>query len=749
MQAVAGVDCYCCGRVLGSNPDCGKDSTSQALKKRPPCLWAHTDPTIVATCVRKMKENKGAELQQQQGNFSQRLKLSKSGDSTVRPSKVIPVLPNGTQVYVVGDIGKGCRGVVAHFNAQTCMYTVKFQVPWVNMNSSGADAPIRQADVFEYIDDPGLFPVGSLPHDASVRCGNGVTGIIQGVVCNHLKVPLSYDVGPNATGHNFFTADKVHLVQRDHGLSGDFTARMAQVGQMLMGFIAPNAPSQAPPHATATVVAAACAAVGTSTSPSAVHTKMPSSGSPHAPTAAPRAVGASASSTAPLAAVGPTPRPPSGVPVPGKPSSAVPKGAGATTRPPPVPTARVMLGSDEGSASSSSDSDMGSNMGSSSSALRCSDGEAPDAAAAESHRPVQPAETTHKRSKGLITSTAPRKPPTSGRKASSPAPRKTHGGDSDDAPLRKRAQKFNHDHEDEETLTCFMQIARNVPWLHSRPGQKAIWKQHLHALWEKDHALELRGHKDGVKTFAAWASNICKTRRTSRLIDMRKSGVGTFEMDVVDDVVHRWEEKVLGDEKLAASQQQRAAIMREVMTSTSQSVSDLGAKIERDRKKRYAVKRKQRGEGDDEAQSPSGGAFRTPQSASKSVHSSPSENARASLLQQLNTMTSNDAAQSQKDAALVASLVQGVVAAVPASTSAGAGPATGMLANELLLLQNFLQAEDSSLCAWAPAILAALGVTEGSHFQELTAADILSAAGVPQLQKKRLLAVATRYGLSS
>ena len=217
-------------------------------------------------------------------------------------------------------------------------------------------------------------------------------------------------------------------------------------------------------------------------------------------------------------------------------------------------------------------------------------------------------------------------------------------------------------------------------------------------------------------------------------------------MDVVDDVIHRWEDKVLGDQKLAASQQERASIMREAMTMTAQEVGILGEKIEQDRKRRYAVTKRNRSkEGDEEGKSPSGSALQTPPSTSKSVRSSPGDTARANL----NAITATDAAQAQKDAALVASLVQGVMAAVPASTSAVAGPAAGMFANEHLLLHNFLQEEDSSLCAWAPAIHAALGVTEGSHFKELTAGDIMSAAGVPLLQRKRLLAVATRHGISS
>ena len=91
----------------------------------------------------------------------------------------------------------------------------------------------------------------------------------------------------------------------------------------------------------------------------------------------------------------------------------------------------------------------------------------------------------------------------------------------------------------------------------------------MQALQSEGHALDLEGHKDAVKTFSSWAAHICKTRRTHRLAEMRKSGVATFEHDTVDDVAYRWEVKMCGDAADTQLNQQRAALFRDVATSSA------------------------------------------------------------------------------------------------------------------------------------------------------------------------------------
>jgi hypothetical protein len=293
---------------------------------------------------------------------------------------------------------------------------------------------------------------------------------------------------------------------------------------------------------------------------------------------------------------------------------------------------------------------------------------------------------------------------------------------------RKRAAKFNLEHDDKQTLVIFQQLQTNIPWLHSRRSQKMFWKFHLEELQKEGYALELAGHKDAVKTFAAWAAHICKTRRQVRLVELRKSGVATIKNDVVDDVSYRWEMKVCGDTEESELNQQRALLFRDVATSTAVNLSSMAAKIEESRRKRYSTKR----------------TSATPtKSGTPSTNSSPQDNAKTTLLRQLTDLTKQAEDQQEKDAQVVTQLVNGLAAqfghGVPSQPSDMSG--------ELHLLCNFLQLEDSSLVKWAPQIHAALGITEAAHFNELTKDDIMNAITIPVLQRKRLVAVGSRYRL--
>jgi hypothetical protein len=303
------------------------------------------------------------------------------------------------------------------------------------------------------------------------------------------------------------------------------------------------------------------------------------------------------------------------------------------------------------------------------------------------------------------------------------------------AKIRKRAAKFNLLHDDDETLVIFHQVQSNIPWLHSRTSQKTIWDYHLKELWKEEHATELRGHKDAVKTFSAWAQNICKTRRVSRLAEGRKSGFASFVPDVVDDVAHRWEMKVCGDAEDTEMNQQRAILFRDIATTTAVDLHKTAAKIESVRRQRYSTGK---GKG--------GGAVKTPTKGtpSSSNSGSPQENAKVSLLRTLNDMTKHTAEQEEKDAALVSQVVSGMAA----QFAQGGSSQPSDMSGELLLLRNFLQSEDSSLVNWAPQIHAALGITEGAHFKELSEEDITQATGIPLLQRKRLIAVAKRFFIS-
>ena len=304
----------------------------------------------------------------------------------------------------------------------------------------------------------------------------------------------------------------------------------------------------------------------------------------------------------------------------------------------------------------------------------------------------------------------------------------------------QRAAKFNFKHDDAETHTIFMQLATNVPWAHSHRGQKQIWKLHLTALQDEGHATELMGHKDAVKTFMAWAAAICKARRTWRLAQAKKSGFAHDNNDAVDDVAQKWEEKVCGEAALTVNNQERAVLMRDMMTSTGKGNAEKAANIEKLRKKRYATPASQAA-GQEADPKPT----TTPPSkiSKRSVSQSPTE-ARQILMQGITSMTQGTA---ETDAAFVSDIVSRVVLGL-APAQAPPQPAVQSHAGDLHLLQLLLQQEDSSLVSWAPQIFEALGISDTAHFSELSVADILLAAGIPSMQKRRLINVGRRFGLN-
>ena len=93
--------------------------------------------------------------------------------------------------------------------------------------------------------------------------------------------------------------------------------------------------------------------------------------------------------------------------------------------------------------------------------------------------------------------------------------------------------------------------------------------------------------------------------------------------------------------------------------------------------------------------------------------------------------------------------MQTIVTSLAAATHQPPTAPLAVHAAEVALLQKFLADEDSSLAGHAHVIYAALGVTSGADFKELTEADILSDQRIPMLHRKRLLVVAKRNGLDT
>ena len=661
MQRVSGVRCYCCGEELGSNPRCGDRATTSALRKRPPCLWAHADPIIVQRCTRQAG-----------------LKEAKEGHI---------MIPNGTQVFIPPFIGgHGLRGVVVGWSAGFKQYTIQF-----DGRSTVGSVPVGM--VLRYIDklNISLYPSNALPFDSSVRCfldeklrsGNGnietVCGIIQGVAVDDSNHPIYYDVGRNMTPKQFFLAADVSVVAPEGSVKvaeASSQAPAPEVQQIHEVQLIDSSSSSsdferkpavkrpAQPKKVATKKTVAPSMKAAAPPPAASETTAPRDAAGDAPTAPPPAAAAA--------------KPPKVVSAS---ETTAPRDAAGDAPTAPPPAARKTLAHSFLQTPASSSSEEGSS-------------------------------SDHSDSDG--SQAAPKRTATVTKSGSG----------------RKRAVKFNFDHDDDETLVIFRQLATNIPWLHTRRSQKVIWKHHLEQLQNEGHALELAGHKDAIKTFSSWAAHICKTRRTSRLAQMRKSGAATFEHDAVDDVGYRWEMKVCGDGEDSQLNQQRAHLMRDVATATAVSLEAAAAKIEAARSKRYSTK-----------------ANVTPsKSATPVSNASPVDNARTVILRQLTDLTKQSAEQEEKDARLVTQIVAGMAAQFGQAPAPSSEPSDGT-SGDVLLLSNFLRVQDSSLVTWAPRIYAALGITEGAHFKELTEHDINTAAGLPVLQRKRLLAVGKRFDL--
>lgn len=703
MQRFEGVICYCCGEVLGSNDRCGDRAITSASVKRPPCLWVHTDSSIVQRCISAMK---------------------KAGTNEVKAPDV-SVLPVGTPVFVPPLMGgHGHRGVVIAWSSKSKQYSIRFENG--NVGSVGPHLLLRYVDK----GNVSLYPSDALPFDSSVFClltssdssvvVDTVCCIIQGAAIDDSNHAVYYDVGRNCTPKQFFIAADVTLVVEEQ-LQNVATSKVP-VGAASKPKAAPRASSA--PSAAPSASSAPSAAVPGSSAPSAA---FPGSSAPSA--AVPRTFIASQfdedDSDTDCASVSATLQVGESVVCDGK-GLGIVLGRCLNRQNKRVSKYTVQC--------NNSTLTLRWNL-----VHRATRGDPKAGKSAQKAKHPQ----ARGEAPGFATLPVPQKQaraPSSSSAESSSSDSESAGGKpaskKQSAEGRKRAAKFNLVHDDEETLVIFQQVQANIPWLHSRNSQKQIWDFHLKELWKEGHALELQGHKDAVKTISAWAQNTCKTRRTSRLAELRKSGVASVEHDVVDDVAYRWEMKVCGDAEDSETNQMRAQLFRDIATSTAVDLHATAAKIEDVRHRRYSTgKGKKAGAGDATTPTKQG----TP--STTSTTGSPQDNAKTALLRQLTDLTKHTAEQEAKDAAVVTQLVNGIAAQFAQGGSSQALDMSG----ELLLLRNFLQGEDSSLVNWAPQIHAALGITEGAHFKELTKDDINQAPGIPVLQRKRIIAIAKRF----
>jgi len=739
-------------------------------------------------------------------SWSERMRLSKPPSAPPHVPPVaradgppIPVLPVNTQVYVPPlswtlPCGSGLRGHISGFTESTGLYTVV----WAGgFDRSGA---VPQNRVFRYIDtsDVECYPDAALPLDRRVRCGGDtkIDGTVEGVAVSHENDVLYYGVANDVNGVTFFPADQVIML--DHGLKGNFSERMAQVGQILMDVLADHAAKKAAlppssPDAGQTRLASREVVVlddsnGDAPSTSASYPPVIAPPLKHAPAAkaskpatAAKPQVTSAKPPPPAQATSAKPPPPA---TPVQATSAKPPPPAtpvqATSAKPPPPATPVQATSakppppaqatpSKGDGSSGSDSDSSSSSDSASSSSSESSPAVPPSKPPPAAKPAAGAKPAAKPAAVAKAAAKPSIPSRSDSDSSSSSergesggsPSRAKGGRADKRPKpskhtkthhdgaqhRKRGVKFNHKHDDAETKTIFMQLRSNVPWLHGRAGCKAQFKSHLQKLQEEGHALELEGHRDAVKTFSAWAANICKTRRASRLAEARKSGTAFISFDCVDDVAECWETKVCGEAALTVNNQERAILIRDVATSTALGLEEKAAKIESNRVARYSVKKKHSTDGsvgDSISATPTKG--RKGSGSADTSPQLPQVDPKVILLRELANVVQGTADQESKDKAFVSDIVKQLLPAQAPPQNEPSSQAAG----DVLLLQRFLGQEDSSLVAWAGAIYAALGITASEHFAELSAADVAlacTAQKIPLLQQRRLLAVGKRFGM--
>jgi hypothetical protein len=141
---------------------------------------------------------------------------------------------------------------------------------------------------------------------------------------------------------------------------------------------------------------------------------------------------------------------------------------------------------------------------------------------------------------------------------------------SDKTRMREAAFKPDED----EAKPIWMQLASNVPYLHSRRSVAGIWKFHLNELHKEGIALDCKK----PKTFTAWATKMCQQRCTFRRDESRANGTGEVEPYTAwDEVTAKWEASKLAGAK--TKNPLAAQIMRDSATSTANCLDAVTLRI--------------------------------------------------------------------------------------------------------------------------------------------------------------------------
>lgn len=120
-------------------------------------------------------------------------------------------------------------------------------------------------------------------------------------------------------------------------------------------------------------------------------------------------------------------------------------------------------------------------------------------------------------------------------------------------------------------------IGTDVPYTHSRNGQKFVWRRHFDSL--KQMGL-LRG-VSGFKTLLKWANAACKERVAFRAKEKRTSGLASVaEPAVIDTLSGYWHAHKVSQDLMSEASHLHAEIVREASTTTNASLAARAAVLQ-------------------------------------------------------------------------------------------------------------------------------------------------------------------------
>jgi hypothetical protein len=145
---------------------------------------------------------------------------------------------------------------------------------------------------------------------------------------------------------------------------------------------------------------------------------------------------------------------------------------------------------------------------------------------------------------------------------------------------RARAPKFNPGPA--ESNAIYFQLCTDIPYTHSRTGQKPTWVRHLLSL--KRQGLCLGIAPNSYKTLVKWVNVQCKKWFSFRAKEKRTSGTAAIMApQVIDTVTHYWHANKISTDLMCEASLHHAQVIREAATTTNTSLISRASAIQRGR----------------------------------------------------------------------------------------------------------------------------------------------------------------------